>query len=223
MATIIPAILPKSRKDLEEKAAALQGLVEIVQIDAVDGKYVTPACWPYIQQNDPFFQSVENGEMLPYVGELRYEVDMMISDPEKSIGTWLSAGVDRVVLHAESTNYLARVIKEIQVRYGHEKDFAPDLLSLGIAVNIGTDLALIEPFMDDFDYVQFMGIRKIGAQGEPFDENVLRKITAFKKKYYDVPVQVDGGVSLETAPALLSAGVDRLIIGSAIWNAANLH
>jgi ribulose-phosphate 3-epimerase len=223
MATIIPAILPTSRRDFDSKAAALRGLVDIVQIDAVDGKFVSPAAWPYLQKDDPFFAHIADGEMLPYVGEIRYEIDLMVADPETSIGTWLSAGVDRVVLHAESTNYLAKVIKEIQVRYGHAKDFAPDLLSLGIALNIGSELSLIEPFLHDFDYIQFMGIRTIGAQGQPFDQEVLRKISLFKKKYPDMPVQVDGGVSLLTAPALLTAGVDRLIIGSAIWNAPNLH
>ena len=67
-----------------------------------------------------------------------------------------------------------------------------------------------------------MGIRTIGRQGEPFDTRIVRKIAAFRQKHADIPIQVDGGVNLSTAPMLLDAGVSRLIIGSGIWKAPDL-
>ena len=62
-----------------------------------------------------------------------------------------------------------------------------------------------------------MGIAKIGFQGEPFDERVLEKIKDFRDEYVDVTISVDGGVSLESAPRLVEAGVNRFVVGSALW------
>jgi ribulose-phosphate 3-epimerase len=146
----------------------------------------------------------------------------MVNAPEIVAGSWIEAGAQRLTLHVESTNYLSKTVTELEVKYGHAKDFAPNLISLGLAINIGSDLSVLDPYIDHVDYVQFMGIATIGKQGEPFDKRVLRKIALLKNKYPQLLIQVDGGVSLMTAPALLTAGVDRLIVGSALWRAPNL-
>ncbi|MBA3789502.1 hypothetical protein H0X32_03910 [Patescibacteria group bacterium] len=221
MAAIVPAILPVSQEDLEDKLAALVGLVDSVQIDIVDGRFISPASWPYRTESDKGLPSFA-GKTFSHLGQIHYEMDLMVSAPEDVAGTWVEAGADRITLHVESTNYLPKTITDLEVRYGHAKDFAPELLAIGIALNIQSDLAIIEPYMAQIDYVQFMGIATIGKQGEPFDTRVLQKIATFKKKHPEIPVQVDGGVSLQTAPALLSAGVERLIVGSALWNAPDL-
>jgi ribulose-phosphate 3-epimerase len=223
MSVIVPAILPKSRADLEEKLAQLVGRVESVQIDIIDGRFVSPPSWPYVEPLKEIHTLFAEGEMLPYVDQLKYEMDLMVSAPEEVTGIWIEAGAAAMTIHAESTQYLPRAITDMQVKYGHEKNFAPGLLSLGLAINIDTDISLIEPYLHSADYVQFMGIAKIGRQGEPFDQRVIRKITQFRHAHPDVLIQVDGGVSLLTAPALLSAGVDRLIVGSALWNAPDLE
>jgi ribulose-phosphate 3-epimerase len=82
-----------------------------------------------------------------------------------------------------------------------------------------SDLALIEACMGDIDFVQFMGIAKIGAQGQPFDERVLEKVRVFHARHPDVPIQVDGGVSVKNAKKLLSSGVSTLVMGSGILRA----
>ncbi len=217
MEVIVPAILPVSQEDLEYKLGVLSDKVSAVQIDAVDGRFVSPATWPYTPKT-----VVPEEFQLPFLGQMHYEVDLMVSNPEEVSGWWIAAGVNRVIIHAESTTSLDKAIKDLEVRYGHSKGFASNLLSLGLAINIGTELSLIEPFLEHTDYVQFMGISAIGKQGEPFDPRVLRKIAAFKKKYPEMIVQVDGGVSLATAPALLTTGVDRLIVGSVLWKASNI-
>jgi hypothetical protein len=84
-----------------------------------------------------------------------------------------------------------------------------------------THLELLEPYLDSIDYVQFMGIKRIGVQGQPFSSDVLNKIKMFRSKHPQIPVQVDGGVSVETATLLLSLGVSRLVIGSRLWNSDN--
>lgn len=219
MGVIIPAVLVPSRRDLEETLARLAGLVDAVQVDIVDGRFVGPPTWPYSEKEE--LGILEGTSQFPHLGEFKFEVDLMVENPEEQIGAWVDAGVERILVHIESVRSMERVIETMK-RYGHEKGFAPDLLSLGIAINIDTDIAAIEPYLADTDYVQFMGIKTIGKQGQPFDERVLRKIEAFRKKHPGMPVQVDGAVSEKTAPALLSVGVDRLCIGSALLKAPDI-
>ncbi|HYF28921.1 MAG TPA: HisA/HisF-related TIM barrel protein [Candidatus Paceibacterota bacterium] len=218
MGAIIPAILPTSREDLESKLARLDGLVGAVQVDIVDGRYASPASWPYTERGG----EAAREDFLPYLGHFHFEFDLMVENPGLVAGAWIDHGVNRLTLHADHTRDLGAVIEKLQVTYGHDKGFAPDLLSLGLAVGVETDLALIEPHLDRADYVQFMGIRTIGHQGEPFDNRVVRRIVAFRKAHSDMPIQVDGGVNLHTAPVLLDAGVSRLIVGSDLWKAPSL-
>ncbi|KND51089.1 MAG: ribulose-phosphate 3-epimerase [Parcubacteria bacterium C7867-007] len=220
MGVIVPAILPKSRDDLDEKLLRLHGLVDAVQVDIVDGRFVVPATWPYQDQAKGVREP--SGDTFPYLGEISYEVDLMVEEPEQVIRHWIEAGATRIVIHAETTHMLPKLMNELASTYGHDKDFTPGLLAFGLAVNISTDVALIEPFLHQCDFVQFMGIAKIGKQGEPFDKSVLAKISSFRKKYPNMPLQIDGGVSLETAPQLLQAGVSRLVVGSDLWKAPDL-
>lgn len=219
MGAIIPAILPASRADLESKLGQLDGIAHAVQIDVVDGRYASPASWPYVENGA---EKDSNEEFLPFLGHFHFEFDLMVESPGLVAGAWIDHGVNRLTLHADHTRDLAAVLEKLKITYGHDKGFAPDLLSLGLAIAVETDLALIEPYLDRVDYVQFMGIRTVGRQGEPFDNRIVRKIVAFRKAHPDTPVQVDGGVNLATAPILLDAGVSRLVIGSGLWKAPNL-
>jgi ribulose-phosphate 3-epimerase len=222
MSIIIPAILPTSHEDLNKKLLQLQGIATEVQIDAVDGRYVSPATWPYTNHSQTNPLAEVNDSAFLYAGNISFEIDLMAEHPEEAIGRFIHAGARRITIHAETAHQLPSLIKDFQTTYGHDKDFAPDLLALGLAINISTSTALIEPFLDRIDYVQFMGISTIGKQGEPFNRAVLPKIAAFTRTYPNVSVQVDGGVSLENVPDLLSVGVSRLIVGSALWKAPNL-
>lgn len=222
MQFIIPAILPKTAEDLQGKLSRLQGITNEVQIDVVDGRFVSPSTWPYGNDGTAGSEGVPDAEAFAHLGAFRFEIDLMVSDPENVVGAWIRAGASRITIHAETTRKLAEVVSDFDVKYGHDKDFAPDLLSFGLAINIQTPTALIEPYLEKADYVQFMGINTIGKQGQAFDRNVLAKIAAFHKRFPEMAIQVDGGVSLETAPELLSVGVSRLIVGSALWNAGNL-
>ncbi len=223
MGAIVPAILPTTREDLEGKLAMLEGLVDTVQIDIVDGKFAGSPTWPYTDESEEFARRVEEGSSLPYLGTFRYEVDLMVQNAEAVTGLWIAAGVQRLVVHAESTTVLPQIISDLQVKYGHAKDFTPDLLSFGLSIGNDTDLSTLEPYIQDIDFVQFMGIANIGMQGEPFDDRVLERVRTFRRLHPEMTIQVDGAVSLETAPKLLSAGVDRLVVGSALFKAPNLR
>ena len=221
MGIIVPAILPTSRADLEQKLGVLDGMCDEVQVDIVDGVYAAPATWPYTSDASEPSRMLAEGMFLPMAGRFRMEIDLMSGDPESVAGTWIGLGAARLTVHAQSTRYLPRFLASTRSLYGHDKEFASDLLALGLAIGAETDVALIEPYLDKVDYVQFMGIRTIGRQGEPFDMRTIARVRAFRKKYPKMPISVDGGVTLENAPALLDAGVSRLVVGSAIWRAAD--
>jgi ribulose-phosphate 3-epimerase len=218
MSTIVPAIIPRSYADLAQKLALLEGVCEEVQVDIVDGRYAGPASWPYVSDPEEPKRFLAEGRMLAS-GTLRVEIDLMTEDPEMSAGTWIELGASRLAVHAASTRFIPRLLDDIGSWYGHDKEFAPGLLSVGLALGADADTAIAERFLDRIDYVQFMGVRTIGRQGEPFDMGVIPRIRAFRKKHPKIPVQVDGGVTMRNAPALLDAGVSRLVVGSAIWKA----
>ncbi len=223
MSVVVPAILPISREDLEEKLSRLSGLVSSVQIDSVDGHFASPASWPYTGGGAAeLAEFADHGERLSHGGEFKLEIDLMTEDPARAAGTWLAAGASRLVVHADPARPLDAVFRNLEHVYGHDKDFSSGLLELGIGITPKTDLALIEPYLPHADFVQFMGIDTIGRQGQPFEPAVLQKIRMFRRRHPDMPVQVDGGVSKATAPALLSAGVSRLIVGYDLWGAGDL-
>lgn len=222
MSVVVPSVLTSSRADLVSKLKRLEGLYDEVQVDVVDGAFAAPATWPYSEGSAELAAlSAGEGGLQAFAG-LKYELDLMVKEPESAVGAWIDAGATRLVVHVESSQFLGKLLQELSTHYGHDKGFAPDLLSVGLSVGMDTDTAAVEPYLDRIDFVQFMGIQKAGGQGRPFDPKVIDKVRLFKKAHSDMPVQIDGGVSLTTAPELLSAGVDRLIVGSALWTAPDL-
>ncbi len=222
MGSIIPAVVPRSKEDLEITLARFNGLASCVQIDVIDGQFAAPASWPYTSGTASLTQLVTLGTGLPFWGPLTFDIDLMVRDPEETLDDWIQLGASRITVHAESTQYLGDLLKRFDQTYGHEHGFSTGLIEIGIAVNLSTDVSLIEPYLSNIDYVQFMGIDHIGHQGEPFDRRTVERVHAFHKKHPDVEIQVDGGVSRRTAPDLLSAGAHRLVVGSALLTAPDL-
>ncbi|HQU08011.1 MAG: hypothetical protein B7X04_03475 [Parcubacteria group bacterium 21-54-25] len=222
MAVIVPAILVTTRKELDEKLARLRGIVDSVQIDAIDGQFSAPASWPYVSGKNELAALVDREEMLPYGDLFRFEADLMVTDPEAAASAWVAVGVTRLTLHAARGQDLAPILERLALHFGHDKDFIPDLLSFGIALTVDDDPRVLDPVLDKIDYVQYMGIAHIGRQGEPFDSRTLEHVHTLHHRHPDLPIQVDGGVSLESAPALLGAGVSRLVIGSGIWGSPDV-
>ncbi len=212
---IIPAILPRDFNEIEDKTSLLRGLADTVQIDICDGKFVPNTTWPYKKRDENFESIIHEDRGMPEWEELDYEFDLMIKDPtEDEARQWLSAGAKRIVLHAESSSNLHPVIEVLN-----------GLVEIGLALNVATPIDLIEkiePHKDHISYIQLMGIDKIGFQGQAFDEKVVKKIKEVKEKYPNMIIQIDGGVSMETAPILAKAGADRLVAGSVLFGSDNI-
>ena len=215
MSIIIPAVLPTSRAELDQTLARLAPVegITTIQLDVVDGVFAEPASWPYARQ--------ETWE-LPLIERFRYEIDLMVQRPEEVLARFITLGASRITLHVESARSIATIVTDFKRRYGHEAGFTSGLLSFGLAFSIGTDTAPYGACIKEVDYVQFMGIATIGKQDQPFDERVVQKIRRFRREYPSVPLQVDGAVSLLTVPKLLTAGVSRLVVGSALVRASDI-
>lgn len=222
MSLIVPAVLPSSREDFNAKLALFAKIPNVrrIQIDVVDGKFAAPASWPYsaeATQGKPYSEleaMVKKGEMLPRLDQFEYEIDLMCLDPDRAAAAWLALGATRLVFHAESVVDLPRFLAEARSRYG-------SLISLGLALNVASNIALVEKNIDRVDYVQFMGIARIGRQGQPLDRGIFERVRSFHARYPEVSLQVDGGVSAESARALRVLGVSDLVVGSGLLRAGD--
>jgi len=225
MIDIIPALMPKNFSELGEYAKQFKGLVDSVQVDVMDGKFVPETSWPYDSDGNfdvSFKKIVGQDSKLPEVDTLDYELDLMIDSPEKYIKSFMQTGPSRLIFHLESIKDQEWFFKQL----AHMKSFSLEFGSLGVeigmAINISTPNEEIYTYIEKLDFVQFMGIDKIGFQGQSFDERVLPKIEDLRKLYPELIISVDGGVSLETAPKLIKAGVNRLVSGSAILKSGDV-
>lgn len=208
---IIPAILPKDFAEVEDKASLVLGSVKTVQIDICDGQFVPNATWPYKKHDLTFDKLLKEEEGLPGWEKLNYEIDLMVNRAEEIVEDWVSAGATRIIIHAEMKGDLGLTIANLK-----------DRAEIGLALNIETPIDVIEKYKDDIQFIQCMGIDHIGFQGQKFDEEVVNKVREIKTKYSDLPISVDGGVSLENASKLIEAGANRLVVGSAIFDSDNV-
>jgi len=217
MTEIIPAILPRDFADLEEKVSRIVGAAPLVQVDICDGKFTPHACWPLSRYDDNYEAIVAEEKGMPRWEDVNYEFDLMISNPEEEVANWIVAGADRIVLHYESVADFPAALARIRKETGYRRDsfLVPEI---GVAININTPNNVLDPIIGEIDFVQFMGIKRIGFQGETMSEEVIEKISKFRKAHPEAIISVDGGVNRDTAPRLIAAGANRLVSGSAILN-----
>lgn len=222
---IIPAIMPSSYADLKAKAARVRGIALLAQIDIMDGVFVASQSWPYesgrISDDIDFGKLSRQDDVLPFWDELEYEIDLMIEAPELHIDEWLPLGAARLIFHIESIRnqeaFWGHAIFQPGARYiGNEKIF-----EVGIAIDPATPLDAIEHHLMRVDFVQCMGIAKIGYQGQPFDDRVLGHVNTLRAKHPNLPISIDGGVNMDTAKLLKQAGATRLVSGSAVFGASD--
>lgn len=196
-APIVPAVIPNSREHVLDLAAHLSFAQEF-QLDLVDGIFVPTISWPY----EP------KGEALSVKSQLdKYtlEIDLMVSDPIPAAMEWIIAGADMLVFHVET------------LTLEHFHSFAAETpVSVAASAHGNTPLETLMAYAEHADYIQLMGIREIGAQGLPFDETVLEKISLLKQRFPTKAISIDGSVNTSTIARLKAAGADRFVCGSAI-------
>lgn len=214
MPEIIPAILPKNFKDLEEKLEMVKDTVSSVQIDVLDGKFVGQASWPY-DKHDNNFESIINEERgMPFWEDFDFEIDMMVRDPLSLVSEWVRAGASRIVFHVDTLDYERDALLLDQLK-------SEGLVQIGFAIDPDQEPDSLNNYFQFADFIQVMGISNIGSQGNPFDSGCIEQITWIKKNVPNMIVSVDGGINADTLPFVLDAGADRVIVGSFIFKNVN--
>ena len=229
MIDVIPAIIPQSFEDLKEKMHLVKGLAKVVQMDVCDGKFVPSKCWPYKNDDGEFEKILHEDDGFPFWQDMDFEADLMIKNPEDGgAENFIKAGAKRIILHIESSDKILDFVKKLRKEYGYPKESSVSV-EIGIGIGVDTPNDVLDVFFEEdkegrslADFVQFMGIKKIGYQGQEFDSEVLKKVRALRKKYPDLVIGIDGGVNFENAHDLVAAGVNKLVSGSALYESEDM-
>ena len=218
MIEVVPAIIPESFRDIEQGMSRMKGKVSFVQIDVMDGAFAPDPSWPYVGDGGPitFNDLVHEDEAMPFWQDLNFEVDLMIRKPLEVLDDWISVGAQRIIIHIESEGDIDEMIKKIRERSGSHGSLL--YTEIGLALVPSTPNEKLDAYLDNIDFVQFMGNDKIGFHGVELDEAVYDKIKELRKKMPGMPIAIDIGVNRDTAPKLVEAGCTKLVSGSAIFN-----
>lgn len=143
------------------------------------------------------------------------DVHLMIEQPERHIDAFASAGADSISVHVESTPHIHRAIQQIK-QHG---------ISAGLAINPGTGLESLKELSSELDLLLLMTVNP-GFGGQPFIQSTLDKIRRAKEilnqcRHGEVPIEVDGGISVQTIGAAARAGATVFVAGSAVFQAEN--
>ena len=209
---VIPALMPTSYDDIQSAALSVRHSVSVLQLDIMDGKYVPKPTWPFSGKGNYELNEILAGERgLPVWEDLNYELDLMVRRPEEELEKWLGIGASRVIFHYASVHDWSSIAEIDPV--------IRNFLEIGVAITIHDDIKKVYELLDNktVDFVQCMGISRIGYQGEPFNPDILQVITQLRNDYPELVISVDGGVNTDTIGALKKAGVNRFVAGSAVF------
>ncbi|MDD3662397.1 MAG: hypothetical protein PHT84_00850 [Candidatus Pacebacteria bacterium] len=220
MAEIIPAILAKNYTDLKGKIEKYANLTSIVQIDVCDGNFVPSISWPMQLSDEKSVQNIlEEKEGLPSWEKIDFEFDLMIKNAHKQFDFFVRLGAKRIIFHIEAEDNIEEFKEFLE---GIDMYFRENI-EIGLALNNTTQIETLNHLISYVDFIQCMGIEKIGFQGQDFDEKVLEQISSLRQKYPELIISVDGGVSENTAKDLIQKGANRLVIGSALEDSFDIR
>ena len=199
MVYIAPSLLSADFSKLQEEVKDIElGGAEWLHLDVMDGHFV-----PNITFGPGLVKALR-----PH-SNLFFEVHLMIENPDQYIGEFANAGADMIVVHAEACTHLHRTIQSIHA-LGKKA---------GVALNPATSLSVLDYILPDLDMVLLMSVNP-GFGGQKFI-NIVPKLERLmemcKEQGVSPLVQVDGGITSETAPLVVNAGANVLVAGSAVF------
>jgi ribulose-phosphate 3-epimerase len=197
---IAPSILASDFAKLGEEARAVAAAgADWLHVDVMDGHFV-----PNITIGPDVVKALK-----PHV-QIPFDVHLMISPVDPFLEAFRAAGADWISVHPEAGPHLNRTLRRIR-ELGAKA---------GVVFNPSTDPSVIQWMMDDVDLVLVMSVNP-GFGGQSFLSSQLRKVEALRKMIdasgRDIVLEVDGGVTPQTAPLCLSAGATALVAGSAVF------
>ena len=198
---IAPSILSANFTELgREVLAAERGGADVIHVDVMDGHFV-----PNITIGPLVVRALKRVVSVPL------DVHLMIEDPDRYIDAFIDAGAAMVSVHVEVLPHLHRTIAAIKARG----------IKAGVVLNPATPIVSIENVAADVNYVLVMSVNP-GFGGQTFIPRSLDKIRAVRAMLdaagnHDAPVEVDGGVDLDTVAQVVQAGAEMLVAGNAIF------
>jgi ribulose-phosphate 3-epimerase len=196
---IAPSLLSANFSKLAEEIASVEKNADILHLDVMDGHFV-----PNITIGPAIVKACRA------VSKLTFDCHLMIENPQLYIDRFLDAGADMISIHEEAEPHLQRALQ--MVRDGGAK--------AGIAINPATPAESLTTSIEFCDFVLVMTVNP-GFGGQHFIEPVVPKIRhiaqMIRERGLPVEIEVDGGIDARTAPAVVSAGANILVAGSAVF------
>ena len=171
----------------------------MIHLDVMDGHFV-----PNLTFGPDFIRNVKEST------KMIVDTHLMITEPEKSLDSYIKAGSDYITVHAEAATHLHYCVKRI-------KDAG---LKAGVALNPATSIGVLDEILPYVDLVLIMSVNP-GFSGQEFIRTSVDKIARLseerKKRKLAFNISVDGGAGLSNASDLKNAGVNMIVSASAFF------
>lgn len=180
----------------DEVQNLVSGGIDYIHFDVMDGNFV-----PRFGLYPELLKAVRA------ITDLPIDVHMMSEEPIRYISDFAQAGATIISVHVEACKHIHRTLKVI----------SENGVKSGIVLNHGTPLNVLDYIIDDIDVVMLMAINP-GIVGHKLIPGAMKKIADLKEKINkskrDILIEIDGGVTLESAANMINAGADLLVCGS---------
>jgi ribulose-phosphate 3-epimerase len=201
---VAPSLLAADFGRLAEEVRAVEAAgADWLHLDVMDGHFV-----PNITFGPALVKAVKRVATRPL------DVHLMIAPADPYLAAFAEAGADVITVHPEASPHLHRTLQAIRALG----------CQAGVALNPATPISSVKWVLDSADLILAMTVNP-GFGGQAFIENQLDKIAALRRLIdasgRAIALEVDGGVTAETAPRVREAGADVLVAGTAVFGAAD--